>query len=236
MNVSSVFASAGTGLSALQSKQQADRTDGAASASQILESAKDPYAEVMTKYDLQNITPAEVDQLADELSAAGHAFDKNMLMLRTRGAEFQSHAVELFGGSFDPNQPMNLIQTTKDQITMAHRYGDPTEALEQFLEYFDGFSVGSNDLTQLTLGLDRDSGIIAHLFDERNPAILALLENAIQACKKQGKYIGICGQGPSDHPDFARWLMNHGIDSVSLNPDSVMDTWFFLAEKTADEQ
>ncbi|GGY42234.1 phosphoenolpyruvate synthase [Bacterioplanes sanyensis] len=102
---------------------------------------------------------------------------------------------------------------------------------EQFLEHFDGFSVGSNDLTQLTLGLDRDSGIIAHLFDERNPAILALLENAINACKKAGKYIGICGQGPSDHPDFARWLMEHGIDSVSLNPDSVMDTWFFLADK-----
>ncbi|MFC3679950.1 phosphoenolpyruvate synthase [Bacterioplanoides pacificum] len=102
---------------------------------------------------------------------------------------------------------------------------------EQFLEHFDGFSVGSNDLTQLTLGLDRDSGIIAHLFDERNPAILALLENAITACKKAGKYIGICGQGPSDHPDFAKWLMEHGIDSVSLNPDSVMDTWFFLADK-----
>lgn len=102
---------------------------------------------------------------------------------------------------------------------------------EQFLEHFDGFSVGSNDLTQLTLGLDRDSGIIAHLFDERNPAILALLENAINACKKAGKYIGICGQGPSDHPDFAKWLMEHGIDSVSLNPDSVMDTWFFLADK-----
>lgn len=102
---------------------------------------------------------------------------------------------------------------------------------EQFLEHFDGFSVGSNDLTQLTLGLDRDSGIIAHLFDERNEAILALLENAINACKKAGKYIGICGQGPSDHPDFARWLMNHGIDSVSLNPDSVLDTWFFLADK-----
>ena len=102
---------------------------------------------------------------------------------------------------------------------------------EQFLEHFDGFSVGSNDLTQLTLGLDRDSGIIAHLFDERNEAILALLENAITACKKAGKYIGICGQGPSDHPDFARWLMEHGIDSVSLNPDSVMDTWFFLADK-----
>lgn len=102
---------------------------------------------------------------------------------------------------------------------------------EQFLEHFDGFSVGSNDLTQLTLGLDRDSGIIAHLFDERNPAILALLENAITACKKANKYIGICGQGPSDHPDFAKWLMHHGIDSVSLNPDSVLDTWFFLAEK-----
>ena len=102
---------------------------------------------------------------------------------------------------------------------------------DQFLEHFDGFSVGSNDLTQLTLGLDRDSGIIAHLFDERNPAILALLENAINACKKANKYIGICGQGPSDHPDFAKWLMNHGIDSVSLNPDSVLDTWFFLADK-----
>ncbi|MDK2778895.1 MAG: phosphoenolpyruvate synthase [Pseudomonadota bacterium] len=109
----------------------------------------------------------------------------------------------------------------------------PANALlaDQFLEYFDGFSVGSNDLTQLTLGLDRDSGIIAHLFDERNDAILALLENAIKACKKAGKYIGICGQGPSDHPDFARWLMEHGIDSVSLNPDSVLDTWFFLADK-----
>lgn len=104
---------------------------------------------------------------------------------------------------------------------------------EQFLQHFDGFSVGSNDLTQLTLGLDRDSGIIAHLFDERNPAILALLENAINACKAANKYIGICGQGPSDHPDFAKWLMEHGIDSVSLNPDSVMDTWFFLADKDA---
>ncbi|WP_028292438.1 phosphoenolpyruvate synthase [Oceanobacter kriegii] len=109
----------------------------------------------------------------------------------------------------------------------------PANALlaEEFLEHFDGFSIGSNDLTQLTLGLDRDSGIIAHLFDERNPAIKKLLENAIQACKKQGKYVGICGQGPSDHPDFAQWLMEHGIDSVSLNPDSVLDTWFFLAEK-----
>ncbi|RMF20066.1 MAG: phosphoenolpyruvate synthase, partial [Gammaproteobacteria bacterium] len=109
----------------------------------------------------------------------------------------------------------------------------PANALlaEQFLEYFDGFSIGSNDLTQLTLGLDRDSGIVAHLFDERNDAVLKLLSQAIQACKKAGKYVGICGQGPSDHPDLAKWLMDQGIDSVSLNPDSVLDTWFFLAEK-----
>jgi pyruvate,water dikinase len=101
---------------------------------------------------------------------------------------------------------------------------------DQFLEHFDGFSIGSNDLTQLTLGIDRDSGIIAHLFDERNDAVRVLLSNAIEACKSAGKYIGICGQGPSDHPDLARWLMEQGIDSVSLNPDSVLDTWFFLAE------
>jgi pyruvate,water dikinase len=109
----------------------------------------------------------------------------------------------------------------------------PANALlaEQFLEYFDGFSIGSNDLTQLTLGLDRDSGLIAHLFDERNDAVKALLKMAIDACKKHGKYIGICGQGPSDHPDFAQWLMEQGIDSVSLNPDSVLDTWLFLSEK-----
>ncbi|MDF1763328.1 MAG: phosphoenolpyruvate synthase [Oleibacter sp.] len=102
---------------------------------------------------------------------------------------------------------------------------------DKFLEHFDGFSVGSNDLTQLTLGLDRDSGVIAHLFDERNEAILVLLEYAIDACKRAGKYIGICGQGPSDHPDLARWLMDKGIDSISLNPDSVMDMWFYLSNK-----
>ncbi|SEI47103.1 phosphoenolpyruvate synthase [Azotobacter beijerinckii] len=108
----------------------------------------------------------------------------------------------------------------------------PSNALlaEEFLEYFDGFSIGSNDLTQLTLGLDRDSGIVAHLFDERNAAVKKLLSSAIHACNKAGKYIGICGQGPSDHPDLAKWLMEQGIDSVSLNPDSVLDTWFFLAE------
>ncbi|WP_250657941.1 phosphoenolpyruvate synthase [Alkalimarinus coralli] len=111
----------------------------------------------------------------------------------------------------------------------------PANALlaDQFLQYFDGFSIGSNDLTQLTLGIDRDSGIIAHLFDERNEAIRVLLSNAISACKKAGKYVGICGQGPSDHPDLAKWLMEQGIDSVSLNPDSVLDTWFFLADAQA---
>ena len=102
---------------------------------------------------------------------------------------------------------------------------------EQFLEYFDGFSIGSNDLTQLTLGLDRDSGleILAKDFDERDPAVKALLSLAINACKKAGKYVGICGQGPSDHPDFAQWLKEQGIGSISLNPDTVIDTWKQLA-------
>ncbi|MCO7198119.1 phosphoenolpyruvate synthase [Pseudoalteromonas sp. OANN1] len=102
---------------------------------------------------------------------------------------------------------------------------------EEFLEYFDGFSIGSNDLTQLTLGLDRDSGLIAHLFDERNPAIKKLLSMAIQTAKAKDKYVGICGQGPSDHEDFAAWLVEEGIDSVSLNPDTVLETWLYLAEK-----
>ncbi len=102
---------------------------------------------------------------------------------------------------------------------------------EEFLEYFDGFSIGSNDLTQLTLGLDRDSGLIAHLFDERNPAIKKLLSMAISTAKAKGKYVGICGQGPSDHEDFAAWLMDQGIDSVSLNPDTVLETWLYLAKK-----
>jgi len=99
---------------------------------------------------------------------------------------------------------------------------------DEFLEYFDGFSIGSNDLTQLTLGLDRDSGLVAQYFDERNPAVMAGLEALIKACKAKGKYVGICGQGPSDHPDLAKWLMEQGIDSVSLNPDSVIPTWQFL--------
>ncbi|HEX9183030.1 MAG TPA: putative PEP-binding protein, partial [Burkholderiales bacterium] len=101
---------------------------------------------------------------------------------------------------------------------------------DAFLEHFDGFSIGSNDLTQLTLGLDRDSGLVAEAFDERDAAVKVLLAQAIQACRKQGKYVGICGQGPSDHPDFARWLMEQGIESLSLNPDTVVTTWLALAE------
>lgn len=101
---------------------------------------------------------------------------------------------------------------------------------DQFLEYFDGFSIGSNDLTQLTLGLDRDSGLVAEGFDERDPAVKAMLRMAIQACRKAGKYVGICGQGPSDNPDFAEWLVEEGIESLSLNPDTVVDTWLFLAK------
>jgi pyruvate,water dikinase len=102
----------------------------------------------------------------------------------------------------------------------------------EFLQYFDGFSIGSNDLTQLTLGLDRDSGmeLLAADFDERDPAVKAMLSRAIEACKAQGKYVGICGQGPSDHADFAHWLMEQGIASISLNPDSVIDTWKRLAQ------
>lgn len=109
----------------------------------------------------------------------------------------------------------------------------PSNALlaEDFLEYFDGFSIGSNDLTQLTLGVDRDSSLVANSFDERNPAVKALLSRAISACKKLNKYIGICGQGPSDYPDFALWLIEQGIESISLNPDTVMETWMFLSKE-----
>ncbi|MFA3790159.1 phosphoenolpyruvate synthase [Aliiglaciecola sp. SL4] len=111
----------------------------------------------------------------------------------------------------------------------------PSNALlaDQFLDIFDGFSIGSNDLTQLTLGLDRDSGVIAHLFDERDEAVKVLLSMAIKAAKKRGKYVGICGQGPSDHEDLAAWLVEQGIDSVSLNPDTVVETWLYLGEKHA---
>ncbi|MFL6587517.1 MAG: phosphoenolpyruvate synthase [Luteimonas sp.] len=111
----------------------------------------------------------------------------------------------------------------------------PSNALmaDEFLDIFDGFSIGSNDLTQLTLGLDRDSSIVAHLFDERDPAVKKLLSMAIKSARAKGKYIGICGQGPSDHPDLAQWLMDEGIESVSLNPDTVVDTWLKLAKSKA---
>lgn len=107
----------------------------------------------------------------------------------------------------------------------------PSNAIlaEEFLQYFDGFSIGSNDMTQLSLGIDRDSSLVSHLFDERNPAVKKILKMAIDACRKQGKYIGICGQGPSDYPDFAVWLFEQGINSLSLNPDTVVDTWLHLA-------
>ncbi|KRT56967.1 putative PEP-binding protein, partial [endosymbiont of Ridgeia piscesae] len=103
---------------------------------------------------------------------------------------------------------------------------------EEFLEHFDGFSIGSNDMTQLTLGLDRDSALIADKFDERNPAVKKMLGMAITACRKQGKYVGICGQGPSDYPDLAQWLLEQGISSISLNPDTVVSTWQSLATQS----
>lgn len=113
----------------------------------------------------------------------------------------------------------------------------PTNALlaDEYLEYFDGMSIGSNDMTQLTLGLDRDSAIVAGGFDERDPAVKKLLAMAIAACRRRGKYVGICGQGPSDHPDLARWLLEQGIESMSLNPDTVIETWLFLAQQSPAE-
>ncbi|ABE55292.1 phosphoenolpyruvate synthase [Shewanella denitrificans OS217] len=127
------------------------------------------------------------------------------------------------------------LERGKDGLRVIMMCELPSNALlaDQFLEHFDGFSIGSNDLTQLTLGLDRDSGIISHLFDERNDAVKALLAMAIKAAKAKGAYVGICGQGPSDHADFAAWLVEQGIDTVSLNPDTVIDTWLYLAKEHA---
>ena len=125
------------------------------------------------------------------------------------------------GGSTDGSSALRVIMMCEV----------PSNAIlaEKFLDYFDGFSIGSNDLTQLTLGIDRDSGLVAEGFDERDPAITALLSKVIAACRARGKYVGICGQGPSDHADFAEWLMAQGIDSISLNPDTVVETWQRLA-------
>ncbi len=128
----------------------------------------------------------------------------------------------------------NGLERGKDGLRLIMMCELPSNALlaEEYLEYFDGFSIGSNDLTQLTLGLDRDSGLVASQFDERDAAVKKLLHLAIKACKSQGKYVGICGQGPSDHQDFALWLMEEGIDSLSLNPDSVLETSLFLAKQS----
>ncbi|HQY54626.1 MAG: phosphoenolpyruvate synthase [Xanthomonadales bacterium] len=129
----------------------------------------------------------------------------------------------------------NGLKQGQDGLKIIMMCEVPSNALmaDEFLDIFDGFSIGSNDLTQLTLGLDRDSSIVAHLFDERDPAVKKLLSMAIQTAKRKGKYVGICGQGPSDHPDLAEWLMDEGIESVSLNPDTVVDTWLKLAKKRA---
>jgi len=129
----------------------------------------------------------------------------------------------------------NGLKRGEDGLKVIMMCEVPTNALlaDRYLEFFDGMSIGSNDMTQLTLGLDRDSAIIARLFDERDDAVKALLHMAIQACRKAGKYIGICGQGPSDHPDLARWLLDEGIESMSLNPDTVVETWLFLADPKA---
>jgi len=126
----------------------------------------------------------------------------------------------------------NGLKRGVDQLRIVMMCEVPSNAIlaDEFLQRFDGFSIGSNDLTQLTLGLDRDSGLVAHLFDERDPAVKKMLGMAIAAARQQGKYVGICGQGPSDHPDLAHWLMDQGISSVSLNPDTIVETWQFLAQ------
>ena len=140
-----------------------------------------------------------------------------------RTVEEARKVVELLAG--------NGLQRGANGLRLVMMCELPSNAIlaDAFLEHFDGFSIGSNDLTQLTLGLDRDSGLVADLFDERDAAVKAMLELAIRACRKQGKYVGICGQGPSDHPDLARWLMDQGIASLSLNPDTVVATWIALA-------
>jgi pyruvate,water dikinase len=130
----------------------------------------------------------------------------------------------------------NGLERGKDDLKVIMMSELPTNALlaDQYLEHFDGMSIGSNDMTQLALGLDRDSALVADDFDERDDAVKALLAMTISACKKKGKYVGICGQGPSDHPDLARWLLDQGIESMSLNPDTVVETWMFLAGETVD--
>ncbi|MBN9189169.1 MAG: phosphoenolpyruvate synthase, partial [Microbacterium sp.] len=126
----------------------------------------------------------------------------------------------------------NGLQRGRNGLEILMMCEIPSNALnaERFLDQFDGFSIGSNDMTQLVLGIDRDSELVAAGFDERDPAVLEILGLAIDACTRRGRYVGICGQGPSDHPDFADWLVGRGITSISLNPDSIVATWMRLAE------
>jgi pyruvate, water dikinase len=128
---------------------------------------------------------------------------------------------------------LNGLKSGVDGLKIIMMCELPTNALlaDEYLNHFDGMSIGSNDMTQLTLGLDRDSSIVAKAFDERDEAVKILLAMAISACKRRKKYVGICGQGPSDHPELARWLLEQGIESMSLNPDTVVETWMFLAQQ-----
>jgi pyruvate,water dikinase len=131
----------------------------------------------------------------------------------------------------------NGLERGKNGLRVIMMCEIPSNSLlaDEFLQYFDGFSIGSNDMTQLTLGLDRDSGIVAGQFDERDPAVKQMLHLAIQACRRANKYVGICGQGPSDHPDLAKWLVDEGIGSISLNPDTVVDTWLYLGKHASSK-
>ena len=128
-----------------------------------------------------------------------------------------------------------LVRGENDlQVVMMCEIPSNAVNADAFLDHFDGFSIGSNDMTQLTLGLDRDSALVAGSFDERDPAVKKMLAMAIKACRDRGKYVGICGQGPSDHPDLAEWLLDQGIESMSLNPDTVVETWTRLAKHRAE--
>ena len=131
----------------------------------------------------------------------------------------------------------NGLRRGEDGLRLIMMCEIPSNAIlaPRFLEYFDGFSIGSNDLAQLSLALDRDSALVADLFDERDPAVKALIEMAAAACRDAGKYIGICGQGPSDYPDFAEWLIEAGLESISLNPDTVVETWLYLSGVDAEQ-
>ena len=205
-----------------------------------------PLARTISPYQLPDalgelantVSGLNTDQLSDSLSTLSQTFADTPPHLKTavvgvaRFAQtINNHDAQLRSLLTNAAKVTGVLAKRSDDVV--HLVNDTNALLaEQFLAHFDGFSIGSNDLTQLTLGLDRDSGLelLAADFDERDPAVTALISQAIKACLAQGKYIGICGQGPSDHPDFAQWLMAQGISSISLNPDSVIDTWKSLAK------